>query len=411
MKNILKIITVSSIVSSALLAGGAYSVPEQSVDSLARAGAYSANSSGANAAYYNPANLVFNEDSNQLEIGLTYINLTEVKYDDNRLATFDSKSKVENAFAPNLFFSSKDRNGLRYGLAIVSPNGSAKRWDDTFAKTFAEHFSIRTIEFNPVVSYLVNKNFSIGGGLRVVYTDGIVKSDGEVSPTLAPGVIAKRDLEGDAILYGYNLAFTYKPNENQTISATYRSNVNLDVKGSAKLYLNGVVAYDGSASVLVPAPAVLTLAYSQKIEKTTVEFNYNRTYWSKYKTLDFNYSSTTANPLLYAAFDAPIPKNYKDTNDYRLGLTYEYSDRLDLMAGFGISQSPSPESTLEFSLPDSDRKLYSVGFDYDLDDQSSFGMGYMYMDLDDRSIKNTNLDGTFSNQAAHFLSVAYKMSF
>ncbi len=96
------------------------------------------------------------------------------------------------------------------------------------------------------------------------------------------------------------------------------------------------------------------------MDKTTVEFVFERTYWSSYKNLDFNYDYALTGSL--ATFDTPIAKNWKDVNAYRIGVSHQYSDALKLMAGFAIDKTPVPNNTLGFELPDSDAKLYSVGF-------------------------------------------------
>lgn len=45
-------------------------------------------------------------------------------------------------------------------------------------------------------------------------------------------------------------------------------------------------------------------------EKTTVEFVFERTYWSSYKDLDFDYNDA----IIDAAFGAPRLKEWKDAN-------------------------------------------------------------------------------------------------
>jgi long-chain fatty acid transport protein len=74
MKNIAKVLTLSLAVSGLLQASG-WRIPEQSAVSVALSGAYIANASGVDAAYYNPANMSFNKDEYRIEGDLTYIYL------------------------------------------------------------------------------------------------------------------------------------------------------------------------------------------------------------------------------------------------------------------------------------------------------------------------------------------------
>jgi long-chain fatty acid transport protein len=406
MKNILLKAGLTILSSSIVFASG-WRIPEQSARSVALSGAYVANANGADAAYNNPANMSFNPDIIQAEMSNMYIHLTSINYKDNRNSFYDGNSKKEDFFIPTLFLSSKDYDGIRYGFASSAPGGLSKRWDTPYQKTYAQEFSLRIVELNPSISYKVSSNLSVAGGLRVIYSDGIVKSDGT-----SVGKPIIRDMEGRTIKFGYNLALAYKPNDLTNLSLTYRSNVDLKEKGGAELYLSGTKVYDGGSSVQVPLPAVLAIAYSYKINNTTVEFEYDKTYWSKYKNLDFEYDSTIP-VALQAYFDAPKEKNWKDANAFRVGITHKYSDKLTLMGGFAIDKNPVPESSSSFELPDSNGKLYSLGFDYELESGENIGFGYLFDKKESRTIKNDDgsVDGTFSNASAHLFSVAYRKTF
>jgi len=412
MRNRVLKFTVLSVLASSVLVASGWRIPEQSAASVALSGAYVANANGADSAYYNPANMSFNEDTLLFETDLTYINLPKIDYTGTVAGIpANGTSKTEQFFVPTLFLTSKDYDGFRYGLSITAPGGLSKQWDTPFQKAYSEEFSLEIIEFNPVVSYAVSPKFSIGGGVRVIYSSGVVKSDASLI-----GKDVQRYLTGDTIEFGYNLALTYKPVKEMSISATYRSNIDLKEEGNSMLYVSGTRVYDGGASVTIPLPAVLSLSTSYTFGgKTTVELEFERTYWSKYKNLDFNYKSAIP-AILVPSFDNPIPKNWKDSNAYRLGVTHQYSDKLKLMAGFAIDESPIPSSTLGFELPSSDAKLYSVGFEYKYSDKITFGMGYLYDDKDNRVIvaSDANIQGmvgTFSNISAHLLTVSLKYRF
>jgi long-chain fatty acid transport protein len=409
MKTILKIASLSIITSSVLFAS-AWRIPEQSAKSVALSGAYIANSNKAEASYYNPANMSFNADQKDLEISLMHIHLTGIKYKDNTTTFKDGISKEENFVVPTIFFTSCKHNNFRYGFSITAPGGLAKRWDYLYEKLYAEEFSLKIIEFNPVVSYMLGDSFSIAGGLRAVYSKGIVKSDGTTIKPVA------RDMEGNTLEYGYNMALAYKITNKSNISLTYRSNVDLKEEGNAKLYLSRTKVYDGGANVTVPLPAVLSAAYSFKFNKTTIEIEYDKTYWSKYKALDFEYDSPI--PLvLKGAFDNPKDRQWKDTRAYRLGITHQLSNKTTIMFGYAKDENPEPTKNVGFELPDSDATLYSAGFDYKLDKKSSFSVGYLVDIKDSRKVTNYDennqkvVDGEFTDAKAYLLSVAYRISF
>ncbi len=409
MKQTIKVVTLLSLSAATLLASG-YRIPEQSLNSVALSAAYVAGANGADASYYNPANMALMGGGAEIEGSLTYINLAKVSYSDALPASYglNGDSKEEHFLLPNLHYVSPMMGDWRYGLSIVAPGGLSKRWDETYGKATAEEFTLKVVEVNPTASYKINDQFALGFGLRGVYTDGVVKSTSTVS----------RDLTGDSIDFGYNLAMTYKPIKDLSLAATYRSKVDLTVKGNADLYSGATKVFSGiGASVTIPLPASLALAAAYTMDKTTVEFVFERTYWSSYENLDFNYDRSIGGLAPY--FDAVKPKNWKDVNAYRLGVTHQYSDALKLMAGFAIDKNPAPESTVGFELPDSDAKLYSVGFEYKLNKQMSFGMAYLYDDKESRTIDNrvneadprTGIHGTFTDSAAHLVTASLKYKF
>jgi len=419
MKNILLKTTTLSILASSLVLASGWRIPESSSKSVALSGAYIANANGADATYYNPANMSFNKNILSSEIDLMYVYLPSMTYKDNCSTSangnfYDGESKEEKSIVPSIFISSKAYNDekVRYGFSVTIPGGLTRRWDTAYQKAYAEEFTLQIIEFNPTMAYKLSNNLSIGGGLRVIYSSGVVKSDG--TDANKPAI---RDMEGTTIEYGYNLALSYKPIPSTNISLTYRSNIDLKEEGNAKLYLSGSKVYDGGTSVTVPLPAVLALAVAYDItSRTTLEVEFDRTYWSTYKDLDFEYNDSIP-VILQSSFDDPKARNWEDTNAFRIGLTHKISDKLTAMIGYSDDGNPIPDSSVSFESPDYNSNTYSFGFDYDLDTKSSIGFGYLYSQKNDRTVKNTNpdgttyIDGTISDAKAHLISFAYRTAF
>lgn len=393
-----RIVTVS-IVASGLLMGGGYKLPEHSLNSTALAGAYTANTIGADTAYANPANMAFMEDKSYIEGGLMLAHLPAIENTSLVDPSLDGKSKKENKLIPSGHYMAPANGDLRWGVSMVSPGGLSKRWETRYQKASAEEFSLRTIELNPSVSYKVSDNFSIGGGVRFIYSDGVVKSDA-FDFTGAP---ISRDMEGDTFGVGYNLALAFRPSNDVKIGITYRSKIDLDLEGDADLsFYNGTLyTYSGSASVEVPLPAVLNLAIAKTWnDNFTLELNYERVYWSALEAFDFEFSDPTNPAVIY--FGTPLEKNWKDTNVFRVGAAYVPNDRLTLMAGFAIDETPVPDSTIGFELPDSDAKVYSLGFRYKQSENLSWGMALLYDDKESRTALNSEhiLPGEFTKGGA-----------
>ncbi len=402
--------TLSLLASATLMAGG-YKIPESSLNATALSAAYVAAAHGADAAYYNPAAMVYNEDVNLFEADMTYIGLSGIDYQGTytSLGTttgpYNISSKKEDFYVPSLHFASKKLgdSGARVGFSVVVPAGLSKRWEDQPAKASAEEFTLETVEVNPSVAFALSDTVSFGAGFRIIHSSGVVKSSASVS----------RDMEGDSIDYGYNLALMYKPSKEFSLAATYRSNVDLSVEGNAKIYVGlpvGTPFYDGAANVSVPVPAALNLAAAYTFNSvTTIEAVFERTYWSAYKNLDFDYSIALPGGL-GAAFDNPKPKNYEDTNTYRLGLTQKY-DKWIAMAGIAYDETPVPESTLGYELPDSDAWIISLGGKYKMDEQWTLGLAGLVDIKKSRDVNNDAIDGEFSNAKAYLVTAGIEYKF
>lgn len=401
MKQTLKVATLLSLSTATLLASG-YRIPEQSLNSVALSAAYVASANGADASYYNPANMAFMAEGGYIETSLTYINLPKVDYTDSGNSAQNGDSKEENFLLPNLHYVSPMVGNWRYGLSIVAPAGLSKRWDESYQMQTSEEFTLKVVEINPTASYKVNDQLALGFGLRGVYTTGVIKNQRIGAYT--------NKMEADSIDFGYNLALSYKPIEDLTLAATYRSKVNLTVDGDAKTTLGaGGTSFNGDVKTTIPLPASLALAAAYTMDKTTLEFVFERTYWSSYKELDFDFENGVVEA---SALGQARPKNWKDVNAYRIGISHQYSDALKLMAGFAIDKTPVPSSTMGFELPDSDAKIYSAGFEYALSKQMKMGLAYLYSDKEDRSVTNSaGVNGKFSDSAAHLVTASLKYKF
>ena len=407
MGKIVKGLALSAVASSVVMAAG-YKIPEQSLNSMALGAAYVAHTMGADTAYYNPANMAFMGDKQYVEGGITLAHLPSNDF--ASVYPYFGEAEVEDLPIPFFHYVSSPMGDFRWGVSLAAPAGLTKRWETPFQKLSAEEFTLKVVELNPSVSYKVADNFSIGGGVRFIYSEGVVKSDGyDFSQIAGAQYNVKRDMEGNTFEVGYNLAMTYKPTSDINLAVTYRSKIDLDEEGTAKLYNQGTLFYDGDASVSVPLPAALNIAISKTWnDKFTLEFNYERTYWSAYETLDFEYESTQ--PI----FDAPLPKNWKDTNTFRVGATMKM-DKITMMTGFAIDETPVPEETLGFELPDSDAKIFSMGFRYQQTEALSWGAAFLYDSKESRTVmqgsSGNNINGSFHEGGAFLTTVGMAYEF
>ena len=372
-----KIITLSVVTSSFVLAG-AYKVPEQSINSTALGAAYIAHTTGADSAYFNPANMSFLSESQHMEGGVTLAHLPENRFSGvqafsaTEFYPADGASETENLLLPYLHYVSKPIGNMRWGASLTVPGGLTKRWESPYQKLFAEEFTLKVIELNPVLSYKISDNFAVGGGVRFIYSEGVVNSDGGEA-----GKPIKREMKGDTVEYGYNLAMTYKPTSDINLAVTYRSNIDLSEEGQANLYI-GDLGKQFDTEVTVPLPAALNLAISKTwADRVTLEFVYERTYWSAYEDLDFKYNRAIQ-PVLISAFDDAKARDWRDTDTFRLGATIEMNNDITFMVGYAKDETPAPKENIGYELPDTDAEIFSMGIRVKATDAITWGLSYLH---------------------------------
>ena len=400
--------------SSALFAAG-YQIPNNSINSVALSTANVANANGADAAYYNPANMVYNEDKHIIEGSLTHISLSQINY--SPTVGTDIKSKKHNALLPSIHYTSKKLNdaGVRIGFSIAAPAGLTREWKDFPAAATGQKYALEVVEFNPSIAIPVNNKLSIGFGLRYVRAEGEVKLDGSA---LGPSAYTL-DMKGtDSSSFGYNLALSYQATESLNISATYRSKISLDIEGDADGYVGALaVLYPGLSAnqssdvkLDVPVPANLILAAAYTFDTgTTVEVTYDRVMWSAVKETNFEYS----NPYLEATLGASTEKKWHDSEAYRMGITHKL-DNLTLMCGIAYQKNAAKEEYVSFSSPEADSMTYSIGGRYVMNDSLEVGLALLYSENETRKVSQpTNplgVNGTLSDKSVYALTVgaAYK---
>ncbi|MBW2466387.1 MAG: outer membrane protein transport protein [Deltaproteobacteria bacterium] len=405
LRKIILLVLVAIIGSSCRTLAAGYRIPEQSLNSTALSSAYVANATAPDMAYYNPANMAWAQGGWDTEYSLSLINLPSIKYTDSRGAALNGGTEEEYFTLPAFFAVSPEFNNFRFGFAMVSPAGLTKRWEDPYPGSFAEETAMMVVEANPSFSYRISDVLAIGLGVRFIYSDATMISNGVIA-----GFNMTRDMEGDTVEFGYNLALTLKPAKALTLAATYRSEIDLEMEGDAVLTSN-TGSYIGPGSVSIPIPAVLTLAAAYSFEKTSLELVYERSYWSAYKQLNFEYPVPLGDALLTLFFDDPTARNWDDVNAYKLGLTYFWNKQLRFMAGGGLYGNPVPDSTISFDLPDSDSWFASLGFRYQHNKKMSYGAACLHAEKEDRTAVDAAgvINGRFSGAASNLLafSISY----
>ena len=417
----MKRLSVAALLISSSAFAAAYKIPEQSFMSVGTAAAYFSSARFADTAYYNPSAMSFLDDKKFTELGLRAIFLDKIHFQGQavdpvakRFVISNAESKDELFLIPQFHFvSSSFLDGkARVGLSFTTPAGLSKRWTSQLQMATAEEFTMEVYEVDTSASYKLLDNFAIGLTGRFIYGRGKIKY--RFYNQFANNYLYRIRMKGDTpIKTGWAVSATYKPTENLTFASLYRSKVDLDVDGTvdgelhipSKIDLNTI--YPSSGNVSIPLPAELRLGVSYKRNKTIYEFTFERTFWSSYKKLDFNFS----NPALEAILGQPKPKNWRDTNTYRFDIQHRYNDKTLLMVGLAYDETPIPQKPLGFELPDSNGYILSVGSLYSLKKNMDIGFSALYVKKFDRKVNNKNIRGKFSNLQAYIFNISMLYKF
>lgn len=192
-----------------LVYAGGFKVQEQSLNGTALNSAYVAGARGADASYYNPANMGFNNDwgenKSEFELATSLLQIpgfsfqvpttnqglrshTKIKYTSALIEAFaptdidilhsnpdnqivDGYTDTTNFILPKFFYKSRTNQGFTFGASFVASSGLAMQWQDKGGE-FLQDVFIMMVEFSPSISYTINDRLSFGFGPRIMYAMG-----------------------------------------------------------------------------------------------------------------------------------------------------------------------------------------------------------------------------------------------
>ena len=128
--------------------------------------------------------------------------------------------------------------------------------------------------------------------------------DMEITTRLVGATKVEQKSNGADLAFGYKLAMSMRPFESKktTLSVVYTSPVTFNLKGGldATTYIGGSVGNVNMKADLnlgVTLPSSVQIAIMHYFEQLSVEFVYERIYWSKGDKFAFNFSNPKFTPL------------------------------------------------------------------------------------------------------------------
>ena len=438
-------IAFATLAGATLSQAAGFRINEQGAKAMGMANAFAAQADDPTALYYNPAGIAFLKGA-QISIGSLIIAVPQTEFDGttpltgnlplgNGTSPVFEKAKRDLFIAPSLYATySLESMPLTFGLGVNSIYPLAKSWDSsgTFRNQI-ENLAIKPINFQPTVAYRFDDlNLAIAVGLDVTHTIVTLQKSAYTSSITGGAPFGAFELgelgvDGTATDAGYNLGMLWKPRNDLSFGAAYRSRITLHIKGDANFLATspaGLSAmgidfttlppsavpftrtrFTSSAATTITLPDSLTLAAAWKpTERLTLEFDAERTGWSVYDKLEISFDAASK---LNVFNNKPTAKNWKDVWGYKAGGQYAYNKNLDLRAGYAYDTNPIPDSTVGPELPDSDRHNLSLGMGIH-NDTVALDWAYMWVHWVNRTSSNqdqialTGQNGTFRSDAHLF---------
>jgi len=380
--------TIVTAVGTALIASlssaqaSGFRLPEISIAGLGTANALVANPEELGALPYNPAAMGFQKDGTVGAGVMLIYPSTTVK-----TTAGSNDNEADTPFViPNFFMSAPINDMWSFGLNINAPFGLETKYKSgTFpgftattppgpigAAAAPTVSQLKMININPNIAVKVDPTVTLAVGMDYMQVDS-VKFD-----------TAASTLKGDGYAWGWNAGLMWASGP-WSAGVSYRSGASVDIDGTVKSQ-----AVLGAKTTL-ELPAITQIgARFAFTPSLAVEFDIDHTEWSTFDKLKVQ--STTYIPSAGITKGTMLLTSTNDWNDvtaYRVGLTWNMSQRTQLRFGYAIDDTPQEDKHFSARIPDADRQLFSFGVKQDVGDRWEWEGGVMYVLWDDRKINSS----------------------
>jgi long-chain fatty acid transport protein len=380
--------------------GSGFGIFTQGASALGQADAVVAHSSGPSAIFFNPA-LMNGLPGTQIEIGTT---LLFPSRDFKSATTGGASSTEDTVYYPSTFYVSHTFNDkFSAGLGVFNPFGLGNEWNGSWEGRYilgATKSTIETYDINPVVSYRITPNLSFAAGLDVILLDATLEN--RINLTAFGLSDANQKFKGDGTGVGYNLGVAYNAGHGISLGASYRSEVDVDVKGGVNFNIpaapppfDGLLAATlpnsgGKTTITLPRQLLVGVAY-QANDRLTIETGFR---WEDWRS--FNELKIELNQPVGGQSTITSARDWHDTFAVNVGGKYRLNDTFTLLAGYLYGWNPVPDRTFEPVIADANTHLFCAGGEAKLD-KLVIAMSYAYQ-LQEERIKNNNI-GDLNNPA------------
>jgi len=236
-------------------------------------------------------------DKIELSLGLnllkTDISVSDASYTQNTIIPgYEQDSNYGNAgdvsLAPNIHLIVPINEQFAIGVSLYSNFGTKTEFESGFTGSeYGGLTDVKSLNLGLAASYRINQQWSIGGGLDIIYGQGILERDLNVySPADGTTVATQTALDADAagIGFGFNLGTVFELDKNNRFGLSYHYSPELKTKGD--ISYGGTVAEDDT--LYMPLPDIAEFSGYHRITNSKFAVHYSIQWigWSAFDTLD-----------------------------------------------------------------------------------------------------------------------------
>lgn len=392
--------------SCALTYAGGYRVSVQGQRALAMGHTGVAVVNSAELGFFNPAGLINLKSKLTISAGVSAV-FSDVMWQNEATGQFaQTDNPVGTPFYFNISYKLKD--WLAIGLSVYTPYGSTVIWEEDWAGShLVNNIQLQAIYIQPLASVKITDELSIGGG--PIFVTAGVNFNRNLNRTLTDIEGNRSNVTIDASgvnSWGWSAGAMYSPTEKLRFGINYRSMITMNAEGGEADFMNvpntPLANFDDTTfDASLPLPAELTVGLSYKpTEKWLLAFDFNRTFWDVYQSLDINF----ADPAIP---DSKNPRNYEDSNTYRFGAQFTVTENFVLRAGYYYDVSPVQEGYFAPETPRNDSQGFTAGFSLDVTPKLAVDASFAYVRFDEI---NASYDYYTENGTAVPFGGTYKSS-
>lgn len=363
--------------SSLMVYAGGYRVSLQGGRALAMGHTGVGVIDNAEGAFFNPSGLVHLKRRLEVAAGVSVV-ASKIKWQNE--GTGQSESTHNSPSTPFYVYSNYHINDqFSVGLSVFTPYGSVVKYNtDWPGSHLVNKIDLSAFYIQPHIAYKINEKLSVAGGPIIAV--GSVEFNRNLNRTLADleGNRANVTIEASGVVkLGWHASATYKPIENLTIGATYRSEMIMNPdNGDAKFFNvpNTPLApfKDTKISAELPLPAELLVGLAYTKDEWTFAFDYNHAFWDVYKSLDIEF----ADPNIP---NSTNPRNYKNSSSYRFGVQYQMDEKIALRAGYYFDETPVQSGYFAPETPRADSNNFTLGVGLDITENFRVDVAFLYI--------------------------------